>query len=107
MNSLAHTLFTQISARLNGTLISPQTNTYHYKAYLETLFNYNRQDGENVLKPQGWYNALDFPTQMTVNNTDTDLEGHEAFQALSSNQQASVKLMKQTKVIIRMERDTC
>ena len=65
MNSLAHTLFTQISARLNGTLISPQTNTYHYKAYLETLFKYNRQDGENVLKPQGWYNALDFPTQMT------------------------------------------
>ena len=48
-NNLAHTLFKQISVRLNGTLISPQTDTYHYKAYLETLLNYNRQDGENVL----------------------------------------------------------
>ena len=93
-NNLAHTLFKQISVRLNGTLISPQTDTYHYKAYLETLLNYSRQDGETVLKPQGWYIALDFPTQMTVNNTNTEGEGHEAFQALSSNQQASVKLVK-------------
>ena len=58
-NNLAHTMFKQISVRLNGTLISPQTDTYHYKAYLETLLNYNRNDGETVLKPQGWYNALD------------------------------------------------
>ena len=94
INSLAHTLFTQISVRLNDTLIRPQTDTYHYKAYLETLFNYNRQDGENVLKPQGWYNALDFPAGLTANNTNTEGEGHEAFQALSSNQQASLKLMK-------------
>ena len=93
-NNLAHTLFKQISVRLNGTLISPQTDTYHYKAYLETLLNYDRQDGKTVLKPQGWYNALDFPTELTENNTNTEGEGHEAFQALSSNQQTSVKLMK-------------
>ena len=93
-NNLAHTLFKQIRVRLNGTLISPQTDTYHYKAYLETLLNYNRDDGETVLKPQGWYNALDFPAQLTANNTNTEGDGHEAFQALSSNQQASVKLMK-------------
>ena len=47
-----------------------------------------------MLKSQGWYNALDFPTQLTANNTNTEGDGHEAFQALSSNQQASVKLMK-------------
>ena len=41
-NNLAHTLFKQISVRLNGTLISPQTDNYPYKAYLETLLNYNR-----------------------------------------------------------------
>ena len=93
-NNLAHTLFKQISVRLNGTLISPQTDNYHYKAFLETLLNYNRDDGETVLKPQGWYNALDLPTELTANNTNTEGEGHEAFQALSSNQQASVKLMK-------------
>ena len=93
-NNLAHTLFKQISVRLNGTLISPQTDNYHYKAYLETSLNYNRDDGETVLKPQGWYNALDLPTELTANNTNTEGDGHEAFQALSSNQQASVKLMK-------------
>lgn len=93
-NNLAHTLFKQISVRLNGTLISPQTDTYHYKAYLETLLNYNRNEGETVLKPQGWYNALDFPPELTANNTNTEDDGHEAFNALSSNQQASVKLMK-------------
>jgi len=88
-NNLAHTLFKQISVRLNGTLISPQTDTYHYKAYLETLLKYNRDDGETVLKPQGWYNALDFPAKLTVHNTNTEGDGHEAFQALPSNQQAS------------------
>ena len=41
-NNLVHTLFKQINVRLNGTLISPQTDTYHYKAYIEALLNYDR-----------------------------------------------------------------
>ena len=45
VNNIAHSIFKQISVRLNGTLISPQTDTYHYKAYIETLLNYNRDDG--------------------------------------------------------------
>lgn len=60
-NNLAHTLFKQINVRFNGTLISPQTDTYHYKSYIETLTNYDRDDGETILQPQGWYNAVDFP----------------------------------------------
>ena len=94
VNNLAQTLFEQVSVRLNGTFISPQTDTYHYKAYLETLLNYNRDDGETVLKLQDWYNALDFPMPLTACNTNTEGDGHDAFQALSSNQQASVQLMK-------------
>ena len=63
-DNLAHILFKQISVRLNGTLIGPQTDTYHYKAYLETLLNYNRDDGETVRKPKlvqcpGLSNAID------------------------------------------------
>ena len=46
VNNLAHSLFKQISVRLNGTLNSRQTDMYHYKAYLETLLNYDREDGE-------------------------------------------------------------
>ena len=30
-NNLAHTIINQIDLRLNGTLISPQSDTYHYK----------------------------------------------------------------------------
>ena len=75
VNNLAHSLFKQISVRFNGALISPQTDTYHYKAYLETLMNYDRNDGETVLKPQGWYSALDFPVTFTANNTTVDLDG--------------------------------
>ena len=64
-NNLAHAIIKQIDLRLNGTLISPQSYTYHYKAYLETLMNYNREEGKTVLRPQGWFNALDFPAEWT------------------------------------------
>lgn len=37
-NNLAHSIFKQINVRLNGTLISPQTDTYHYKAFIENSF---------------------------------------------------------------------
>ena len=103
-NNLAHTLFKQVSVRLNGTLFSPQTDTYHYKAYLGTLLSYNRQDGKTVLKSQGWYNALAFPTELTADNTNSEGKGHEAFHALSSNQpNLSEDHESRTK---RMESDT-
>ena len=70
VNNIAHSLFKQINVRLNGTLISPQTDTYHYKAYFETLLNYNRDDGETILKPQGWFNAIDVPDALTTNQLD-------------------------------------
>ena len=41
VNNLAHSIIKQIDMQLNGTLISPQSDTYHYKAYLETLLNYD------------------------------------------------------------------
>ena len=41
VNNLAHFIIKQIDLQLNGKLISPQSDTYHYKAYLETLLNYD------------------------------------------------------------------
>jgi len=75
-NNLAHTLFKQINVRLNGTLISPQTDTYHLKAYIETLLNHDRDDGETILTPNGWYNCLGVPDdgdadELTANKLDT------------------------------------
>ena len=58
VNNLAHALFKQINVRLNGTLISPQTDTYHLKAFLETILNHDRDDGKTILTPEGWYNEV-------------------------------------------------
>ena len=98
INNLAYSLFTQISVWLNGTLISPQMDMYHYKAYPETLLNYDREDGETVLKSQGWYNGIDLSATLTATNVDTATNagaGTNDFQQLPANQQANVKLMKE------------
>ena len=88
VNNLAHSLFKQISVRLNGTLISPQTDTYAYKAYLETLLNYNRDDGETILAPQCWNNVVNIPDGMTANQQD---QTNAAFAALDDNNKATIK----------------
>ena len=59
VNNLAHTIFKQINLRFNGALMSEQADTYAYPAYIQTLFNFNRDDGETLLAPQGWVNFLD------------------------------------------------
>ena len=96
-NNLAHTIIKQIDLRLNGTLISPQSDTYHYKAFLETLLNYTREEGQTVLRRQGWFNALDFPPEWTANNTDTTSQsgrGHDDYIALSTTQKAALAFSK-------------
>ena len=88
INNIAHSLFKQISVRLNGTLISPQTDTYHYKSYLETLLNFDRDDSETILKPQGWFNTVNVPDALTANQLNLD---HADFADLSPDNQALVR----------------
>ena len=96
-NNVAHTIIKQIDLRLNGTLISPQSDTYHYKAYLKTSMNFNREDEKTVLRPQGWFNTLDFPPEWTATNTnitDNAGAGHAHYQALSANHKAALAQFK-------------
>ena len=51
--------------RLNDVLLNDNLIHYHYKAYLESLLNYNRADGETVLAPQGWFNQIDVKEEYT------------------------------------------
>ena len=88
VNNLAHSLFKQISVRLNGTLISPQTDTYAYKAYLETLLNYNRDDGETILHPQCWDNIINIPDTLTG---DQQNQTHNDFKGMDEENQLVVK----------------
>ena len=48
INQLLHSMFSQVDISLNGTLISSSTNTYAYRAMLETLLSY----GEDAKKSQ-------------------------------------------------------
>ena len=89
VNNLAHSMIKQIDLQLNGTLISPQSDTYHYKAYIEELLNFDQEDGKTVLGPQGWFNAIDFPPQWTANNTNST-GPHQAYTALSANHKAAL-----------------
>ena len=89
VNNLAHSIIKPIDLQLNGTLISPQSDTYHYKAYLENLLNFDREDGKTVLGPQGWFNQVDFPPQWTANNTNSTTP-HQHYRDLSANHKAAL-----------------
>ena len=92
VNNLAHSIIKQIDLQLNGTLISPQSDTYHYKAYLETLLNYDREDGKTVLGPQGWFNQVDSPPQWTAANVDFGTP-NAAWTNLSANHKGALASM--------------
>ena len=56
---------------MNGVLMTEQSNTYHYRAYLETLLNYNREEGATKLAPQGWVNQLHVIEEMAATGTNS------------------------------------
>ena len=73
VNNLAHTLFKQINLRLNGTLMSEQTYTYAYSAFFQTLLNYNRDEGETLLQPQGWVSFLNVVPTLAAAGVNDDI----------------------------------
>ena len=80
-NNLAHTLFKQINVKCNGMLLTEQVDMYHHKAYLQTLLNNDRNDGDTILQATngGWRNEIDSPVTYTATNVKGD------------DQQASIK----------------
>ena len=74
VNNFGHTLFNQMNVSFNGVLMTEQSNAYHQKAYLETIQNYNRQEGETLLAPQGWVNELNVVDHLTPTNAATNDE---------------------------------
>ena len=39
VNNFGHTIFRDITLSMNGVLMTEESNTYHYRAYLKTLLN--------------------------------------------------------------------
>ena len=91
VTNFAHTMIKQLSVHVNGVLLEPQTDHYHYKAFFETILNNSRSDGETSLHPQGWYNDFDLPAVLTANTID---KTKEEYKELTPSQQRGVTAMK-------------
>ena len=73
VNNFGHTLWSQMNVSFNGVLMTGQSNAYHQKAFMETILNYNPEEGKTILAPQGWVNELHVkrnlvPTDATNND---------------------------------------
>ena len=108
-NNLAHSLFKQLVLRLNGTLITPQTDAYHHLAFIETLLNHDKEDCEDILTMQGFYDCLDVPDTgdadaFTANQQDL---AHDDYKALPEDQKRfildRVKYLGGNRVSLRMK----
>ena len=73
VNNCAHTIFRDINLSTNGVLMTEQSSSYHYRAYLETLLNYNREEGATKLAAQGWVNQLNVIEEMGATGANSDI----------------------------------
>lgn len=55
VNNFLHSLFSQVDISLNGTQITSSTNTYPYRAMIETLLSYGRDAKETQLTSSLFY----------------------------------------------------
>ena len=88
VNNMAHSAIKYISVRLTGVLISPQTDTYPYKAFFETLLNYNRDEGQTILVPQDWFNVFDLQAKLESTTGADTLKGTGQIDAQKTNRAA-------------------
>ena len=65
VNLFLHSLFSQVDIELNGTLITSSTNTYPYRAMLETLLSYG-EDAKNTQLTSALYYKDDAEHMDTV-----------------------------------------
>ena len=72
VNNFALSIFRDMTLSMNGVLMTEQSNTYHYRAYLETLLNYSRDEGATKLAPQGWVNQLNVIAAMGATGANSD-----------------------------------
>lgn len=61
-----HSCIKQLVILWNGTMVDSPENNYAPRAFIGHLLNYNSEDGEMLLKPEGWTNKLNLPDQFTT-----------------------------------------
>ena len=55
VNNWLHSLFSQVDVYMNATLVTPSTNTFAYRASIETLLSYGNEAKGTQLLGQLWY----------------------------------------------------
>ena len=55
VNNWLHSLFSQVDVSLNERLVTPSTNTYAYRAYIETLLSYGPAAKNSQLTNSMWF----------------------------------------------------
>lgn len=55
INLFLHSLFSQVDISLNERIISSSSNTYPYRAYIETLLNYGEEAKKTLLSSECFY----------------------------------------------------
>ena len=83
VNLLLHSLFSQVDVSLNEKLITPSTNTYPYRAYLETLLSYGPAAKDTQLSSSLWYEDTAGHMDDVADN-NVGLNTRKAFTALST-----------------------
>ena len=55
VNNWLHSLFSQVDVYLNDTLVRPSSNTYPFRAYVDTVLSYGAEAKNTQLTSQLWY----------------------------------------------------
>ena len=55
LNNWLHSLFSQVDVYLNDTLVTPSSNTYLFRAYVDTVLSYGAEVKNAQLTIQLWY----------------------------------------------------
>ena len=68
VNNWLHSLFSQVDVYINDTLVTPSSNTYPYRAYVETLLSYGAEAKKTQLTSQLWYKDTAGHMDATLDN---------------------------------------
>lgn len=80
VNNWIHSMFSQVDVCLNSKNVTPSSHTYPYRAYIETLLNYDKPAKDSHLTTRLWYK--DEAGRMEAMN-NTGLKKRQAFTSRS------------------------
>ena len=55
VNNWVHSLFSQVDVSINGKMVSSSSNTYGYRAFIETLLSFGKACKKTFLTSSMWY----------------------------------------------------